>query len=845
MMKTNRISRLPLFRLSMGQICGATVTRSAESIGIALLALTTVASLGQTPATPSEALQDGYAIHQTADLGGHVVNKTGSGAMYDTLVNIQSGPRVLGETFTMHAAEGTKHPLLDSLSIFSSGFGGDPNNFAKMDISKGKLYEFSGTFRRDRQYFDYNLLGNTDTPVLTAPYGMVNNVATAASVAWPQERDSELMFNTVRRMTDTNLTILPLSKVTFRVGYSQNIFQGPSMSPSRSIGKYDAQLIEYQRNSTDDFTGAVDWKPWQHTKLTFEEQIDHYKADSYFTLAPSDFIAQEADGTPVALGNYDALAAPYTSSACNTGSMGSAYTSSSTYTIFSAPTTLGGLPIINPACDVITSYSRLQPTRSIYPTEMLRFQSSDIKNIAMNGDLRYSVGNSTLNNFYENWTGLDGVIRSATFTGNANVQRRVAGVDFGITWQATKAVSFADQIDYSNVHQPGLTSISAGVTQNTPGNPNETYTYSGTLVAGAAYSITGNPGGTPLNGYFGQRYLTNNATASWEASPRATLALTYRFRTHNIVQGNVTTPGSFEIDINENAGIFNAALRPAKNWDLNGTAEIAYDDNAFTPMSPRQLQHYRVHTLYRPKPWATISGAFNDMERHNNTNNTGVAPADGPLQHVDYSRNVSMGVALTPNEHYGFDFNYSYNDTYISTNACYLNGASATLPGAASTTSSGANNICPNTPGDWGPVKDFMDAPTQYASIGVTYSPIKAIRTAAGYRISAVSGNQFFNDAQQVNGSLQSAYQSPYVNVAWTVHPGLVWRAEYNYFGYGEGGPSGAPFCSTATSAAAVVVPCNSSTLAGPTGLTEPSSGLTAPRNFHANNVTLAIHYEF
>ena len=36
------------------------------------------------------------------------------------------------------------------------------------------------------------------------------------------------MFNTVRRMTDTDLTILPLSKVTFRVGYSQNIFQGPS-----------------------------------------------------------------------------------------------------------------------------------------------------------------------------------------------------------------------------------------------------------------------------------------------------------------------------------------------------------------------------------------------------------------------------------------------------------------------------------------------------------------------------------------------------------------------------------------------------------------------------------------
>jgi hypothetical protein len=129
--------------------------------------------------------------------------------------------------------------------------------------------------------------------------------------------------------------------------------------------------------------------------------------------------------------------------------------------------------------------------------------------------------------------------------------------------------------------------------------------------------------------------------------------------------------------------------------------------------------------------------------------------------------------------------------------------------------------------------------------VGVHYSPSAKVRTAAGYRISAVSGNQFFADAQQVNGSLQSAYQSPFLNAAWTVHPGWVWRAEYNYYGYGEGGPSGAPLCSNSTSLTSVVVPCNSPTLVGPTGLTEPSSGLSAPRNFHGNVVTLAMHYEF
>jgi hypothetical protein len=208
-----------------------------------------------------------------------------------------------------------------------------------------------------------------------------------------------------------------------------------------------------------------------------------------------------------------------------------------------------------------------------------------------------------------------------------------------------------------------------------------------------------------------------------------------------------------------------------------------------------------------------------------------------------------MGVVLAPTDRYAFDFNYSYSDVYTTTNICYLSGAivpaaggTPTLPGAASTTSTGANNICPSLTTEWGPVKDFMDAPTQYASFALDFTPAKSIHSDIGYRISAVSGNQFFNDAQEVNGSLQSAYQSPFVRVAWTVHPGLVWRAEYNYYGYGEGGPSGAPFCSTATSATAVVVPCSTLT---PTGVNEPSSGLTAPRNFHANNVTLAVHYEF
>ena len=906
----NKIGRFS--RLSNQQPSLAMIQRIAGGIGVAILMMTAGIAVAQNPtaAAPTPApdakmsIPEGFSAHQSVDLGGRMSSLSGSPAMYDTLVNLQSGPRVLGETFELHALPGSTHNLVDSLHAFGSGFGGDPNNFAKLTFSKGKTYEFSGLFRRDRQYFDYDLLGNPNvTTGPSIPIGPSN--APTGSFAWPQVKQSSVMFNSVRRMTDTNLTIFPISKVTFRAGYSQNIFQGPTLSPGESVGKYNSLLAEFQRNSTDDFTGAIDWKPVQGTKLTFEEQIDHYKANSYFTIAPGEFMLQEADGTPVSLGDWDSQTA-YGIGGCNTGSMGSAYTSSTVNTILSQAQTPGGKPIINPACDVITSYLRSQPTLILYPTEIFRLQSSSIKNISMNGNLSYTNANMNLPNYYENFQGLDGATRNATFTGVATAKRAVVAADYGFVWQAMKTFSLSEQIDYSNVHQPGTSTINES-NQNTPttvvagNNGYETINYSlplTTVINGI--TAEGSSSGAALPAYFGQRLLTNNLTGTWDASSRATLSLTYRYRTHMIAEnlysaatatvpvdpggnpGNnplavAATTGGI-VTINENGGIFNAALRPTNNWDLNGTVEVLYDDNAFTPVGPRQTKHYRVHTMYKPKPWATISGAYNDLERHNNTNNnqsavalfvppsptpapSGTAstgtPYEGPLQHVDYSRIVSLGAVLAPNEHYGFDFNYAYSDVYASTNICYLNGATATLPGAVQTATS---TVCPNIWGrgatgateisgtalsDWF-AKDFSKAPTQFGSVALSLSPVNKIHSNIGYRISSVNGSRFFNDARDVNGSLVSSYQTPFVNVAWTLHPGWVWKAEYNYFGYGEGGPSGSPYCSTSTSATATVIPCNSSSLAAyPTGLTEPSSGLTAPRNFHANNVTLGMHYEF
>jgi len=64
-------------------------------------------------------------------------------------------------------------------------------------MSKGRLYDLRGSFRRDRQYFDYDLFANPLIPSTSSPYVPI--------------LDSPHLYNTVRRMTDLNLTLAPLS----------------------------------------------------------------------------------------------------------------------------------------------------------------------------------------------------------------------------------------------------------------------------------------------------------------------------------------------------------------------------------------------------------------------------------------------------------------------------------------------------------------------------------------------------------------------------------------------------------------------------------------------------------
>jgi hypothetical protein len=831
-------------------------------------------ALAQEPAVnPSKmTTPEGYSAHHSVDVGGRITDKVGSGAMYDTLVNLQTGPRVGGESIELHKLATNKHALVDDARATGSGFGGDPYNFAKLSMSKAKLYEFNGMFRRNRQYFDYDLLGNANVPAgLSVPIGP--STAPTGSLAWPQLQHSSVMANTVRRMTDTDLTLYPQSKVSLHFAYSQNIMQGPSLQPARSAGilKYSALLEEYLRHSTDEYTISVDWKPVQGTKVTYEERIHRYKENSYFTLDPNGFLVQEANGTPAYLGNWDLSSngsatsttsfAPYSSAACNS-------LATANQVLYPSPN--GGKPIIDPSCAVVTSYTRTNPIRTSTPTESLRFQSSSIKKLTMNGQFNYTSATMNMPSYNENASGLNANAVNEYFTASGTGKREVYNADFGVVWEVAKNFDLSDQVTLTANAQPGSLNVSGYTKVATPTTPvtSETINYAGpftTTVTNSALVTGLNYGVTPT--YFGNEQLVNNLTANWAVTPKANLALTYRYGNRNIgINWNTsTTPARTIIAITEQGAILNAAYRVTSNWDINGSVEALYDDNAFTAMSPRQVRHYRVHSKFRPEKWATFTVAYNDMERHNNTYNTGVATPYGPLNHVDYSRTASISGVLTPSEHVAVDFDYAYNDVYTATNICFANmdsgfllgsstAATSVSPyfaGAAVLTASGAPSTCVTSATNSAPTqwygRAFMDAPTQHGSVGVIINPEEKVKYGAGYRISSVNGSQFFTDARAVNGSLVSNYQTPYLNIEWKVRPGLDWKAEYNYYGYGEGGPSGAQYCTLDgvgnPNLASSIVPCASMSVS--TGMNSSSAGMTAPRNFHANNISVGFHYEF
>ena len=181
--------------------------------------------------------------------------------------------------------------------------------------------------------------------------------------------DTPHLYNTVRRMTDVNITLAPLSKVNPRFGYFQNINQGPSLSTVHVSA--EGLLVQNWRVSTDVWNAGIDWKPLPRTSVSFDEFITRYKGNTSWQLTGLNY--KLSNGTPVSLG-IDL------SSVWNTPC--------------AAPFSANGT--VNPTCNSFLAYTRSAPTRTLLPSEQFRFQSASIPHVAMNGRSIYMGTTSNL-----------------------------------------------------------------------------------------------------------------------------------------------------------------------------------------------------------------------------------------------------------------------------------------------------------------------------------------------------------------------------------------------------------------------------------------------------------------
>src|ERR1700691_1726070 len=236
------------------------------------------------PEEPAAVTSGGYMIHQSVELGYRSTDVTGSGDMYDTLVNLQTGPRILGQTLSMQSLD-HQGLLFDDLYLNSFGWGGDPNNALRLRADKNKWYNLQGSFRRDQYFSDYDLLANPLNPPTSTPSIPVLNS--------PNE------FETTRRMSDVDLTLLPQSRVSFRLGYSHNNMTGPSYS---SIHEgTEALLLQHWNTTINSYRMGVDWGILPRTVLSYDQFFDYYKGDTDDSLA-SFAPALLPGGGPVELG---------------------------------------------------------------------------------------------------------------------------------------------------------------------------------------------------------------------------------------------------------------------------------------------------------------------------------------------------------------------------------------------------------------------------------------------------------------------------------------------------------------------------------------------------------------
>ena len=707
---------------------------------------------------PKERTLGKYTMHSSVELGGVITQRDGSSAMWATMVNEGTGMRVLNQSLELRTTDPSKTPFFDTLSTASFGYGGEPNDVSYLRLSKGRLYDFSGSFRRDRNYFDYNLLANS-----------LLSTATSTNPVLVSEPDSLHLFNTVRRNTDALFTLFPLSRFSFRVGYNHNTHEGPTFSTVHEGG--DVQLSQWFRNSLDTYTGGIDFKLAKRTTLSYDQLFALYRGDTTFQLAPTPF--KLASGAPTSLG-VDTLAG----TTCGTGGNKTAEV-------------VNG--IANPFCTQTLVESNVAPTRTAFPTEQFRFSSHYWDRISFNGRIAYSGDVMNVNNFNQTFNGLLArtSLRQEVDTGGlgngrlAHNKRDSLNGDFGGEAELSKNFAVSDVFSYRSFRVEGNNSLVSQVWNDSgtpPPVPSANFNVNTPLSA-----LTPQTSTTPNNYFLNQKIYSNTLLGNVTVVPQFKFSAGWRFDNRSIVD-----PGD-DLAWHQNGLLIGAVVTASPVFRLNVNLDTlnwksadanTTPSNTYTREAPDKVYRVRARATVNPAKWINFSVTANDFEGKND---------DPYVNHLEHSHDFSFATQIMPTEKFSFDMNYAHDDVFSETNICYVFLANSNygVPAGAVDRAGTCQftNLATSTADYLG--TGWYDAPVNFFSGAVAWAPSKYFRFNGGARVTDTNGTAEFLNPLMVPGALRSKVVSPFSDLEVNIAPQWAWHGNWVHHGYDESGAAG------------------------------------------------------
>ena len=377
-----------------------------------------------------------YNTHQSAETGYRATWMNGNQDNYGTFVNLNSGLRLFDYTVSMRSLD-HKGMLIDNLNFSNFGYGGDPNNVSRLRIDKNKWYDLQVLFRRDQNFWNYNLFLNPFNPTVMAPTNPATNPVFPVT-------SSPHSLQRLKRMQDYNLTLLPESRLRFRLGFSHNADVGLAYSTINSPAARFL-LAENYRVTMNGYRFGMDFRFLPKTTISYDQILEYDKDDTTDALACNNALPQ-APGTVTGCVDYgiEYFYPPQGGT---------------------RPCTPVFLPTgyANPNCRVANGYSRYSNPRTFMPTERLSFQSRPIKNLEMSGLVSYSSSDNVINSFNDNlneWTASAAVkTRGVLNSGPAESRMVAVHANWSGVYSITSKIRIINLTHFDNWRNPGLSDL--------------------------------------------------------------------------------------------------------------------------------------------------------------------------------------------------------------------------------------------------------------------------------------------------------------------------------------------------------------------------------------------------